>query len=126
MSVDPAEQLQRLYLAGFELETFDGFPKCVGVARDGRIALLVPGVDGLQILGASGWRWAKPSGCWSKGKAARCSNGSRTSSMPLLASRRLSLVSRLTCRACYHNGRSTRVAHLTAAALHNTNYRTLR
>ena len=53
---DPAEQLQRLYLAGFELETFDRFPKCVGVVRDGCIALLVSGVDGLQILGTPGWR----------------------------------------------------------------------
>jgi hypothetical protein len=53
---DSAEQLQRLYLAGFELQTFDRYPKSVGVLRDGCIALLVPGVDGLQILGTSGWR----------------------------------------------------------------------
>src|ERR1700745_1072592 len=54
--MDPAEQLHRIYLAGFELETFDRFPKCVGVVRDGCIALLVPGADGLQILGTPGWR----------------------------------------------------------------------
>ena len=54
--MDPASQLQRIYLAGFELQTFDRFPKCIGVVRDGCIALLVPGVDGLQILGAAGWR----------------------------------------------------------------------
>jgi hypothetical protein len=54
--MDPAEQLQRIYLAGFELETFDRFPKCVGIVRDGCIALLVPGVDGMQILGTPGWR----------------------------------------------------------------------
>jgi hypothetical protein len=54
--MDPAEQLQRIYLAGFELQTFDRFPKCVGVTRDGCIAMLVPGVDGLQILGTPGWR----------------------------------------------------------------------
>ena len=53
---DPAEQLQRIYLAGFELQTFDRFPKCVGVARDSCIALLVPSVDGLQMLGTPGWR----------------------------------------------------------------------
>src|SRR5438105_14748925 len=53
---DPAEQLQRLYLAGFDLQTFDRFPKCVGVIRDNCIALLVPGVDGLQVLGTPGWR----------------------------------------------------------------------
>ena len=52
---DPAEQLQRLYLAGFELQTFDRFPKCVGVVRDHCIALLVPSVGGLQMLGTPGW-----------------------------------------------------------------------
>jgi hypothetical protein len=54
--LDPAEQLQRIYLAGFELQTFDRFPKCVGVVRDGCVALLVPGLDGLQLLGTPGWR----------------------------------------------------------------------
>jgi len=53
---DSAEQLQRLYLAGFELQTFERFPKCIGVMRDNCVALLVPGVDGLQILGTPGWR----------------------------------------------------------------------
>jgi hypothetical protein len=53
---DPAEQLQRLYLAGFDLQTFDRFPKCVGVVRDGCIAMLVPSTDGLQMLGTPGWR----------------------------------------------------------------------
>ena len=53
---DPAEQLQRLYLAGFDLQTFDRFPMCVGVVRDGCIALLVPSTDGLQMLGSPGWR----------------------------------------------------------------------
>src|ERR1035441_3389149 len=53
---DSAEQLQRLYLAGFELQTFERYPKCIGVMRDDCVALLVPGVDGLQILGTPGWR----------------------------------------------------------------------
>ncbi len=53
---DSAEQLQQIYVAGFELQTFDRFPKCVGVVRDECVALLVPGVDGLQILGTLGWR----------------------------------------------------------------------
>jgi hypothetical protein len=52
---DPAEQLQQIYVAGFELKVFDRFPKCVGVVRDSCIALLVPSVDGLQILGTPGW-----------------------------------------------------------------------
>jgi hypothetical protein len=53
---DSAEQLQRLYLAGFELQTFERYPKCIGVIRDNCVALLVPGVEGLQILGTPGWR----------------------------------------------------------------------
>ena len=60
--MDPAEQLQRLYLAGFELQTFDRFPKCIGVMRDDCIALLVPGVDGLQMLGTPGWRMGEVMG----------------------------------------------------------------
>jgi hypothetical protein len=59
---DSAEQLQRLYLAGFELQTFERFPKCIGVMRDHCIALLVPGVDGLQILGTPGWRMGEVMG----------------------------------------------------------------
>jgi hypothetical protein len=53
---DPAEQLQRIYLAGFEFQTFDRFPKCVGVVRDRCIALLVPSPEGLDMLGIPGWR----------------------------------------------------------------------
>jgi hypothetical protein len=53
---DSAEQLQQLYVAGFELQTFERYPKCIGVIRDHCVALLVPGVDGLQILGTPGWR----------------------------------------------------------------------
>ena len=60
--MDPAEQLQRIYMAGFELETFDRFPKCIGVVRDGCVALLVPGVGGLQILGSPGWRMGEAIG----------------------------------------------------------------
>jgi hypothetical protein len=60
--MDPAEQLQRLYVAGFQLETFDRFPKCVGVVRDGCIALLVPGSEGLQVLGPPGWRMGEAIG----------------------------------------------------------------
>lgn len=58
----PEEQLQRLYLAGFELETFDRFPKAIGVLRDGCIAFLVPGPDGLQILGNVGLRMGESLG----------------------------------------------------------------
>lgn len=53
---DPAEQLQQIYVAGFELKVFDRFPKCVGVVRDECIAVLVPGIDGMQMLGTPGWQ----------------------------------------------------------------------
>jgi hypothetical protein len=59
---DPAEQLQKLYVAGFELQTFDRFPKAIGVLRDGCIAFLVPGPEGLQILGNVGWRMGESLG----------------------------------------------------------------
>jgi hypothetical protein len=59
---DTAEQLQRIYVAGFELQTFDRYPKCVGVIRDNCVALLVPGVDGLQVLGTPGWRMGEVMG----------------------------------------------------------------
>jgi len=60
--MDSAEQLQRIYIAGFELQTFDRFPKCIGVIRDNCVALLVPGVDGLQIMGTPGWRMGEAMG----------------------------------------------------------------
>jgi hypothetical protein len=63
---DSAEQLQRLYLAGFELQTFERYPKCIGVVRDECVALLVPGVDGVQILGTPGWRMGELMGVLTK------------------------------------------------------------
>ena len=60
--MDPAEQLQRLYVAGFNLETFDRFPKAIGVIRDSCLAFLVPGPNGLQILGNAGWRMGESLG----------------------------------------------------------------
>jgi len=59
---DSAAQLQRLYLAGFNLQTFDRFPKCLGVVRDDCIALLVPSPQGLQMLGTPGWRMGEAIG----------------------------------------------------------------
>src|SRR5271170_461190 len=59
---DSAEQLQRLYLAGFELQTFERYPKCIGVIRQDCVALLVPGVEGLQVLGTPGWRMGEVMG----------------------------------------------------------------
>jgi hypothetical protein len=63
---DPAEQLQRLYVAGFELQTFERYPKCIGVVRDECVALLVPGVDGLQVLGTPGWRMGEVMGVFTQ------------------------------------------------------------
>jgi hypothetical protein len=60
--MDSSHQLQQLYLAGFDLQTFDRFPKAIGVLRDGCIAFLVPGPDGLQILGNVGWRMGESLG----------------------------------------------------------------
>jgi hypothetical protein len=62
LMADSAEQLQRLYVAGFELQTFERYPKCIGVVRENCVALLVPGVDGLQILGSVGWRMGEVMG----------------------------------------------------------------
>ena len=53
---DPAEQLQRLYLEGFELQTFERYPNSIGVVRDGCIALLRATPAGLELLGTPGWR----------------------------------------------------------------------
>ena len=46
---DPAEQLQQIYVAGFELKVFDRFPKCVGVVR--KIASRSRAGRWLQMLG---------------------------------------------------------------------------
>ena len=53
---DPAEQLQHIYLAGFELQTFDRYPNSIGVMRDGCIALLRATPNGLEMIGTPGWR----------------------------------------------------------------------
>ncbi len=58
----PEEQLQRIYMAGFELETFERFPKAIGVVRAGYVAFLVPGPEGLQILGNVGRRMGESLG----------------------------------------------------------------
>ncbi len=49
-------------MAGFELQTFERFPKAIGVLRDEWIAFLVPGPDGLQILGNVGRRMGESLG----------------------------------------------------------------
>jgi hypothetical protein len=57
------EQLQRLYMAGFELQTFERFPQAIGVIKNGYIAFLIPGgPEGLQILGNVGRRMGESLG----------------------------------------------------------------
>jgi hypothetical protein len=59
---DPAEQLQRLYAAGFQLQTFERFANTVGAVRDGVVALLRPTPAGLEIIGTPGWRMGEVMG----------------------------------------------------------------
>jgi hypothetical protein len=61
--MDSAEQLQRIYAAGFDLQTFERFPQAIGVIKDGYIAFLIPGgPEGLQILGNVGLRMGESLG----------------------------------------------------------------
>ncbi len=60
--MDPAEQLQRIYAAGFTLETFERYPTAVGVVRDGAIALLAVMPSGLTMIGTPGWRMGEVMG----------------------------------------------------------------
>lgn len=60
--MDSAEQLQRIYLAGFELQTFDRFPRAIGVIKEGCIALLEATPDGLRMIGTPGWRMGEAIG----------------------------------------------------------------
>jgi hypothetical protein len=59
---DPSEQLQRLYLDGFELQTFERYPNAIGVLRDGCIALLRATPTGLETIVAPGWRMGEVMG----------------------------------------------------------------
>lgn len=59
---DAAEQLQRIYLDGFELQTFERYPTCIGVLRDGCIALLRATPNGLEMVGVPGWRMGEVMG----------------------------------------------------------------
>jgi len=54
---DPAEMLQKLYLAGFDIQTLDRFPRSIGIIRGDCIALLEPDASaGLRLVGRPGWR----------------------------------------------------------------------
>jgi hypothetical protein len=53
---DPAQQLQRLVEAGFELQSFERFPRSLGVVRGECIVLVEPTPEGLKMVGSAGWR----------------------------------------------------------------------
>jgi len=53
---DPAEQLQRIYLAGFELQSLERFPAAIGVVKGDCMVLLQATPAGLQPIGQAGWR----------------------------------------------------------------------
>jgi hypothetical protein len=54
--MEASEILQSLYLAGFELQTFDRFPRAIAVIKGNCIALLEPATNGLRFIGRPGWR----------------------------------------------------------------------
>ena len=54
--MDPAEQLARLYQAGFEIQKLERFPRSVCVLRDKCIAVLEPRPEGLTLIGSASWR----------------------------------------------------------------------
>jgi hypothetical protein len=60
--MDPSLQLQRIYQSGFEIETFERYPRAVGVVRDNCIALLEPTPQGLRVIGTPGWRMGEVMG----------------------------------------------------------------
>lgn len=53
---DSAEQLARIYQAGFEIEHFERFPQAVGILREGCMALVQATPSGLTMIGRPGWR----------------------------------------------------------------------
>jgi hypothetical protein len=59
---DAAHQLQDLYLAGFEIETFERYPNSVGVIKGNCIALLQTTATGLRLIGDPGWRMGEVMG----------------------------------------------------------------
>ena len=54
--MDPAEQLARLYQAGFEIQKLQRFPRGVCVLRGECVAVLEPRPEGLTLIGSAGWR----------------------------------------------------------------------
>jgi len=53
--MNPSQQLARLYQSGFDIQTFERFPRSVAVVRDNCVALLEATPDGLKIFATPGW-----------------------------------------------------------------------
>ena len=53
---DPAQQLARLYQAGFEIQKLERYPRAVAIFREDCIALADPLPAGLTLIGKPGWR----------------------------------------------------------------------
>lgn len=53
---DPAQQLARLYQAGFEIQKLERYPRAVAILREDCIALAEPQAAGLTLIGKPGWR----------------------------------------------------------------------
>jgi hypothetical protein len=60
--MDPSEQLARLHQQGFEFQTFERYPRAVGVIREQCIALVEATPQGLRMLGLPGWRMGEVMG----------------------------------------------------------------
>jgi hypothetical protein len=53
---DPAEQLARIYQAGFDITQLDRYPGVAAVVRNDVIVLLRPTPLGLEMVGTPGWK----------------------------------------------------------------------
>lgn len=53
---DPAEQLARIYQAGFEITQLERYPGVAAIVRDDVIVLLRPTPAGLEMVGTPGWK----------------------------------------------------------------------
>jgi len=59
---DPSQQLERLVEAGFTLQTFERFPRSLGILKGECIALVEPTPEGLKLVGTPGWRMGEVMG----------------------------------------------------------------
>jgi hypothetical protein len=53
---DPAEQLARIYQAGFDITQLERYPGVAAVVRADVIVLLRPTPAGLEMVGTPGWK----------------------------------------------------------------------